>query len=183
MSKMGKIGYGKPPVSTRFQQGRSGNPRGRPKKQPAPPHEAVLGKTMNIRIDGEERRVTLEEAFLLSEIKRGLKGDAAAAYSILATIDEARAARTAANGGYPLKTVRIIVSPESVNSALEALRVATKRNRYRPSARMQLEPRLVEDALARFGDRRLSCEEQAKVVQAVRKPHKVRWPEWWEIMP
>jgi len=183
MSKMGKIGYGKPPVSTRFQQGRSGNPRGRPKKQPAPPHEAVLGKTMNIRIDGEERRVTLEEAFLLSEIKRGLKGDAAAAYSILATIDEARAARTAANGGYPLKIVRIIVSPGSVNSALEALRVATKRNRYRPSARMQLEPRLVEDALARFGDRRLSCEEQAKVVQAVRKPHKVRWPEWWEIMP
>ena len=28
------IGYGKPPEDTRFKKGQSGNPRGRPKKQP-----------------------------------------------------------------------------------------------------------------------------------------------------
>ena len=29
-----KVGYGKPPKHSRFQPGRSGNPRGRPKKKP-----------------------------------------------------------------------------------------------------------------------------------------------------
>ena len=74
-----------------------------------------------------------------------------------------------------------MVAPGSVNSALEPLRMATKLDRYRPSARIMLEPWLVEEALARLGDRRLSLEEQAKVVRAVRTPHKVRWPDWWEI--
>jgi hypothetical protein len=77
--------------------------------------------------------------------------------------------------------VRVVVAPGSVNSALEPLRMATKLDRYRPSARVLLEPWLVEAALSRLGDRRLSREEQAKVVQAVRTPHKVRWPEWWEM--
>jgi hypothetical protein len=46
---------------------------------------------------------------------------------------------------------------------------------------MVLEPWLVEEALARLGDRRLSLEEQAEVVRATRTPRKVRWPDWWEI--
>jgi hypothetical protein len=46
---------------------------------------------------------------------------------------------------------------------------------------MVLEPWLVEEALARLGDRRLSLDEQAKVILAVRAPGKVRWPDWWEI--
>jgi hypothetical protein len=69
--------------------------------------------------------------------------------------------------------------PGSVNSALEPLRMASKLDRYRPSARMALEPWLVEKALYR----RLSPEEQAKVARAVRAPNKVRWPDWWEMQP
>ena len=61
--------------------------------------------------------------------------------------------------------------------------MATKLDRYRPSARIVLEPWLVEAALARLGKRRLSREEQAKVMRSVRTPHKVRWPEWWEMKP
>jgi hypothetical protein len=75
------------------------------------------------------------------------------------------------------------VATGSVNVALRPLRMATKLDRFRPSARIMLEPWLVEAALVRLGDRRLSPEEQAKVVQAVRTPHKVRWPDWWEIKP
>jgi len=36
-------------------------------------------------------------------------------------------------------------------------------------------------ALARLGDRRLSREEQAAVVKAVRGRNKIKWPEWWEV--
>jgi hypothetical protein len=70
-----------------------------------------------------------------------------------------------------------------VNSALEPLRIATKLDRYRPTARMALEPWIVEEALARLGSRRLSRDEQATIVRATRTPRKVRWPEWWEVLP
>ena len=68
----------------------------------------------------------------------------------------------------------------SVTSALEPLRMAKKLDRYRDTAKMMLEPWLVEMALARLGDRRLTIEQQKEVVRATRTPWKVRWPEWWE---
>ena len=46
---------------------------------------------------------------------------------------------------------------------------------------MALEPWIVEAALARFGGRRLTVEKQRIVVDATRTPHKVKWPDWWEI--
>ena len=73
--------------------------------------------------------------------------------------------------------VHVIVTPGSVNTAVEPLGMVRKLERYRPSARMVLEPWIVQAALARLGDRRLSREEQAKVVRAVWTPHKVRWPD------
>ena len=54
------------------------------------------------------------------------------------------------------------------------------------NGRARLEPRpvsqpwLVEAALIRLGDRRLTPEQQATIVKATRTPHKVRWPGWWE---
>src|SRR5215207_9365360 len=184
MSKTPDVGYRKPPASTRFKRGQSGNPKGRPKgRKNGPPYDAVLGQMITVRKDGVERRVTAAEAFLLHMTKLGLAGDGAAARSAMAAIEEARAARTAREGVDGLVIVRTIVTPGSVNSALEPLRMAHKLDRYRPSARMVLEPWLVEAALARLGERRLSPEEQAKVVRAVRTPHKVRWPDWWEAKP
>jgi hypothetical protein len=113
--------------------------------------------------------------------KRGLDG--AAARSAMAAIEHARPAGTATEHRDVTAVVITMITPGSVNPALVPLRMGAKLDRYRPSARILLEPWLVEAALARLGGRRLSREEQAKVVQAVRTPHKVRWPVWWEIRP
>jgi hypothetical protein len=53
---------------------------------------------------------------------------------------------------------------------------------YRETARMALEPWLVEAALARLG-RTLSPADQRIIVKATRTPQKVRWPEWWSERP
>jgi hypothetical protein len=70
----------------------------------------------------------------------------------------------------------------SVTSALEPLRMAKKLDRYRKTARIVLEPWLVEAALARLRQP-LSPADQRIVVEATRTPHKVRWPEWWSEHP
>jgi hypothetical protein len=181
MTEKSEGGYGKPPVSTRFHKGRSGNPRGRPPgRHNRPPYDAVLGQIVTIKEGGVDRRVTAAEAFLLYLAKCGLDGDGAAARWTMAAIEEAQGERSVRG---PLTIVRVIVAPGSVNSALQLLRMGRKLDRYRVSARMLLEPWLIEHALARLGERRLSREEQAKVVQATRTPHKVQWPHWWEIKP
>ena len=96
MSKTIEGGYGKPPVSTQFQKGRSGNPNGRPHgRHNRPPYDAILGQMVTIKEDGREQQVTAAEGFLLVMTKRGLDGDGTAARSTMAAIEEAQAARTA----------------------------------------------------------------------------------------
>jgi Family of unknown function (DUF5681) len=176
------VGYGRPPASTKFTKGRSGNPKGRPRgRKNEPPYEAVLGQKVTIREDGVERQVSAAEAFLLHMTKLGLEGDGAAARATMSAIQEARAARGVAEGDTLQVIVRRIVAPGSVSCALTALRMAAKLDRYRPTARLALEPWLVQKALERLGDRRLSRAKQIKVVRATRTPHKVQWPEWWEV--
>lgn len=179
----GKAGYQRPPKAARFQKGRSGNPKGRPRnRHRGAPYEAVLGQIVTIRDGAVERRVTADEAFLLQLTKRGLEGDGPAARAAMDAIEAARTGRPE-NDNRITDIVLVSVSPESVNAALEPLHMAKKLDPYRPSARMALEPWLIEEALARLGTRRLSRNEQDCVVKATRTPHKVRWPEWWEVLP
>ena len=95
----------------------------------------------------------------------------------MALIEAARAARPESQEVIVFNT--IYVRPGSVTAALEALRMGRKLDRHRETARMALEPWIVEAALDRL-ERPLTPEDQRIVLAATRTPWKVRWPDWWE---
>lgn len=176
------VGYGRPPASTRFAKGRSGNPKGRPKSSnKGAPYEWLLGRKVTITEKGEARKVTAAQAFLLQLAKRGLSGKAGEAISALAAIDQGKMQRSMGPSGAITQIVRQFLGPGNPNSTMVDLGMARKLDRFRPTSRMVLEPWLVEAALTRFGNRQLSSEEQIKVIEVTRTPHKVRWPDWWTV--
>jgi len=132
---------------------------------------------VTIREDGRERRVTAAEAFLLHLTKRGLEGDNAAARASLTAIETARGAR--GRNDPMIGFIIHYVSPGSVGTGLDALGMAIKLKRYSADAFYKLKPWIVEAALDRLGDRRLTIKEQEIVVRATHSPIKVRWPDWW----
>ena len=174
------VGYRRPPRTTRFAKGKSGNPSGRPPgRHRDAPYQSVLGRMVTIREGGSTRRVTAAEAFLLQLAKRGVEGDGAAARASLSLIEDARLRQVALS---PLHIVWKGVAPGSVTSALEPLRMARTLDPYRSTARIVLEPWLVEAALDRL-PQPLTPADQQVIVKATRIPHKVRWPAWWSEHP
>jgi hypothetical protein len=132
---------------------------------------------VTIRENGRERRVTAAEAFLLQLTKRGLEGDSSAARASLGAIEAARARRGPTN---PIDGIRIVLFSRTIGRAMRTLGLAVKLHPLNESkVRWELQPWIVEAALARFGDRQLSPEEQRVVVGATRTPEKVNWPTWW----
>lgn len=174
------VGYGKPPKSTRFRKGQSGNPRGRPRKRKRSlPHDHVLGQMVTVREDGRERRITAAEAFLLHLTKRGLAGDSAAARASLTAIEAARAARGDTGEQQITGFLITFVQPGSVGCAASALRIVTRFGRGE-NCIFRLNPWIVQKALARLKEP-LSVEEQRKVWDVTRDRPKVEWPRWWLV--
>jgi hypothetical protein len=94
------VGYGRPPVATRFQPGRSGNPRGRPKgaRNLAAIVAAALGEPVTVTQTGRSRRITKLEAAVKQLVNRAAGGDARVTQLLLALVQshEARPKRTGA---------------------------------------------------------------------------------------
>ena len=72
-----KVGYGKPPRHTRFEPGRSGNPRGRPPG--AKNLQTLLNKALNelviVTENGGRRKISKREAIVTQLVNRSAKAD------------------------------------------------------------------------------------------------------------
>ena len=176
-----EVGYKRPPRSTRYPAGVSGNPKGRPKrKDKGLPYARILDRKVRIKDGLGARQVTAQEAFLAYLRKKALDGNEAA-QARLGEILAFRRGRDPDLGPEGITTiVRKIVSPDNPNTPLLQLKMARKLYALQPHAQIKLEPWLVQRALDRLGDRRLDAAEQATVVAATRTPTNVRWPDWWE---
>ncbi len=71
------VGYGKPPVHSKFQPGQSGNPRGREKgsRNILTELHALLDKTLVVQVDGKKQRMPARRAIGLRLLDKTVKGD------------------------------------------------------------------------------------------------------------
>lgn len=84
----GGVGYGNPPLETRFKPGRSGNPNGRPRgsRNLSSDLQEVLEETMTIKEAGKKRKISKQRAMVMSLMARAIKGDIRAANTLFAMI-------------------------------------------------------------------------------------------------
>ena len=74
------VGYGRPPTSSQFQPGHSGNPNGRPKgtRNVSSMARNTLERTTNVKVRGTWRKMTVRKAAYLRLAERAVAGDAKA---------------------------------------------------------------------------------------------------------
>jgi hypothetical protein len=91
-----KVGRGRPPESSRWKPGQSGNPKGRPKGAKGFPtiFDEVLKQTFEVQEKGRTRRITAREAMVRRVVSDALKGSIKALAFVFAMAP--KVARTAA---------------------------------------------------------------------------------------
>lgn len=91
------VGYKKPPKSTRFKKGKSGNPRGRPRESSnlSTIINDLLERPVSVTISGVQQQIPGRQAVGLKVLEKAMKGDSRA-IALLFEIDRETAQKAAA---------------------------------------------------------------------------------------
>ena len=87
------VGCGKPPVHTRFQKGRSGNPKGRPrgKKNMSTLLSAALDASIIVVENGRRKKISKREAIITQLVNKSASADLKATQIVLAMLQDVEA--------------------------------------------------------------------------------------------
>jgi hypothetical protein len=87
------VGYGKPPLHTRFQKGRSGNPKGRPrgKKNMSTLLSAALDAAIIVVENGRRKKISKREAIITQLVNKSASADLKATQIVLAMLQDVEA--------------------------------------------------------------------------------------------
>jgi hypothetical protein len=85
-----EVGYGKPPVATRFKKGTTGNPRGRKAGKPniKTSIEEGLTQTRMVTVDGLARPMSAIEIIMRKQIEKAIGGDTKATLALIELVRE-----------------------------------------------------------------------------------------------
>ena len=107
-----EVGYGKPPQSTRFAPGKSGNPSGKRKAKPTLSErlDRILAETISVTESGRTRKLPKEEVFLRQLVNKAVTGERHAGSAMLGYLRERQVAgdanRTWETDAYLLEELR-----------------------------------------------------------------------------
>ena len=175
------------PHTGQFQKGRSGNPKGRPRKQIALPEaarsalEIVVDKRVSVTQGGVDRELSVEEALQLRTYQDALAGNRAAERVILKMIIKRE--KAIADRGQPTMpscTFKMEpTEPRNADAAMCLLGIAApdpSREEHNPGA-LLLEPWAVQAALGRRrGSKALTPRDVDDIERSTRAPQTLRWP-------
>lgn len=172
--------------SGRFQKGRSGNPKGRPRgssnpKPSRPLLDIVVDRTLSIRRNGIETEVTVEEALQHKTLQQALAGNRSARREVMKMIlkREEALAKSAPVKRFPKIDFVMEDDPENANDALVILGIARRydegpNDKY---DRLKLEPWAVQMALGRRrGGSRLTDKDVKEIKRTTWDPETIKWP-------
>lgn len=180
-----------PPEHGRFRKGQSGNPKGRPRKQPATPpgsaFDIVIDRTLIVMHAGTPRKMSVDEALEQRTYQAAIGGDRMAqreVYRMIARHEKARRDRSPVRH----KPIEVLHEhPDSGNAdlALQILGVAaldaSRREWPDPERHLLLEPWAVKAALARRAAKELNKRDLDEARRCTRDPDTIIWPEPSEL--
>jgi hypothetical protein len=151
------VGYRRPQRHGRFEPGRSGNPKGRPRKPkpPAPSPFAILDELLPVHEPGSVSELPLEDAMLIKTYQRAITGSPRAWKKLVKMILEREKLRFKSRVLRSPRTTRKVeqVDPENALDALEILGIASRTAGANAgdsqNAHLRLERWAVEAALRR----------------------------------
>lgn len=122
-----EVGHGKPPKTTRFSKGTSGNPSGRPKTAAAPTSsvfDEAFNRTMSLEKNGRARSVSIEEGLQTIIMKQAFAGHRVAVRHVFKLIQARECDRAAAA---PVRGARLVVDHKcdgKIDEVLQLLKIA-----------------------------------------------------------